>query len=94
MALISVCAENWAGPVDERLEKIVELMFERCFKDKQFKQALGIALESRRLDKVTEAIKLSDNVSEMLAYCYHVCTSLVTSRDWRRTVLTSQCCHF
>ena len=38
----------------ERLEAIVENMFERCFQDKEFKQALGIALESRRLDKVEE----------------------------------------
>jgi 26S proteasome regulatory subunit N2 len=40
-----------------RLEAIVENMFERCFQDKEFKQALGISLESRRLDKVEECIK-------------------------------------
>ncbi|GAA5825993.1 hypothetical protein JCM11251_000081 [Rhodosporidiobolus azoricus] len=39
-------------PVDERLEAIVERMFERCERDGEWKQALGIALSSHRLDVV------------------------------------------
>ncbi|BGP50648.1 proteasome regulatory particle base subunit [Rhodotorula kratochvilovae] len=40
------------GDVDKRLEAIVERMFERCERDGEFKQALGVALSSRRLDVV------------------------------------------
>jgi len=36
--------------IDPRLESIVNKMFEQCFNDKQYKQALGIALETRRMD--------------------------------------------
>ncbi|GJN93401.1 hypothetical protein Rhopal_006456-T1 [Rhodotorula paludigena] len=38
--------------VDARLEAVVERMFERCERDGEFKQALGVALSSRRLDVV------------------------------------------
>lgn len=38
---------------DQRLrdiKSIVDRMFEQCFRDRQFKQALGVALETRRMD--------------------------------------------
>ena len=38
--------------IDKRLENIVEKMFTRCYNDNAYDQALGIAMESRRLDKV------------------------------------------
>ncbi len=46
-------------PVDTRLEDIVNRMFQRCFEDKKFKQAIGIAIETRRLDIVEKAILTS-----------------------------------
>jgi 26S proteasome regulatory subunit N2 len=46
-------------PVDSRLEDIVNRMFQRCFDDKKFKQAIGIAIETRRLDIVEKAILTS-----------------------------------
>jgi 26S proteasome regulatory subunit N2 len=45
--------------VDTRLEDIVNRMFQRCFDDKKFKQAIGIAIETRRLDIVEKAILTS-----------------------------------
>lgn len=41
-----------APAMDTRLEAIVERMFERCFDDGAFNQAVGVALEAHRLDKV------------------------------------------
>ena len=43
--------------IDQKMEIVIEKMFARCFTDKRYKQAIGIALESRRLDKVQEAIE-------------------------------------
>jgi len=43
-------------PIDTRLESIVNRMFQRCFDDRQFKQAVGIALETRRIDIFERAI--------------------------------------
>lgn len=37
---------------DDRMEAIVNRKFEQCFTDGKFKQAIGIALEMRRLDMV------------------------------------------
>jgi 26S proteasome regulatory subunit N2 len=46
-------------PIDPRLEDIVNRMFQRCFEDKKFKQAIGIAIETRRLDVFEKAILTS-----------------------------------
>ena len=46
-------------PIDPRLEDIVNRMFQRCFDEKKFKQAIGIAIETRRLDVFEKAILTS-----------------------------------
>jgi len=51
--------------------------------DGQFQQAIGIALESRRLDKLEEAVKRSADPAAQLSYTLRCCQSLVTSRDFR-----------
>ena len=45
--------------IDPRKIKIVEQVFEYCYQTSDFKQAIGIAIECRRLDRVEEAIKLA-----------------------------------
>lgn len=42
--------------VDPRVERVVQLMFSRCFRDSEFQQAIGIALESFRLDIIKETL--------------------------------------
>jgi len=71
--------------IDSRLESIVMQMFDRSFKDGEFKQALGIGIESRRLDKFNESILLSGDVPGMLGYALDVCQS-ITSKNFRQTV--------
>jgi 26S proteasome regulatory subunit N2 len=74
-------------PIDSRLEKIVNKMIERCLADGQYRQALGIALETRRMDIVEQSIMKSDDVAGMLAYAFQVTMSLIQSRGFRNTVL-------
>jgi len=74
-------------PVDPRLVNVVERMFERCFDHGQWKQALGIALETRRLDMLEKAILQSGQIKEMLAYCYEQAQKTVVSRTFREEVL-------
>jgi len=62
-------------------------MFDRCFADKQFTQAIGIAIETRRLDKLEKAIVEADDTAQMLSYCLKVCMSLIPSRTFRNTIL-------
>ena len=73
--------------IDPRLEAVVNRMFQRCFSDHQYKQALGIALETRRIDVFEKAILESKNVPVVLSYALKVCMSLIQSRQFRNTVL-------
>ncbi|XP_004247848.1 26S proteasome non-ATPase regulatory subunit 1 homolog A [Solanum lycopersicum] len=76
-----------ATKVDPRLEAIVERMLDKCIKDGKYQQAIGMAIECRRLDKVAEAIVRSDNVDATLAYCSNVSHNFVNRREYRSEVL-------
>lgn len=79
--------EKNAKPIDPRLEAIVNRMLSRCLEDGQHRQALGIALETRRMDIVKDAIMKSDDVAGMLVYAFQVTMSLIQNRGFRNTVL-------
>ncbi|CAL8468543.1 g8083 [Coccomyxa elongata] len=79
--------EGKAKPVDERLSAIVERLFERCFRDGQFEQAVGVALETRRLDKLEQAVQKAPEKVATLTYALRVCQKLVISREFRFQVL-------
>ncbi|XVF65140.1 hypothetical protein PTKIN_Ptkin09bG0222700 [Pterospermum kingtungense] len=73
--------------IDPRLEAIVERMLDKCIMDGKYQQAMGTAIDCRRLDKLEEAITRSDNVHGTLAYCINVSHSFVYRREYRREVL-------
>lgn len=63
-------------------------MFERCFTDKKYKHVIGIALESRRLDKVKEAIEKSgEAMEENLGYTFNLAQQIVDKKEFRTQVL-------
>ena len=45
--------------IDSRLEAVVNRMFDNCLESGQYKQAIGIAIETRRLDVLEKAIRLT-----------------------------------
>lgn len=55
--------DSAAEVIDPRLEAIVNRMFQRCLDDGQYRQALGLALETRRMDIFEESIMKSDDVA-------------------------------
>lgn len=73
--------------IDPRLEGIVNRMFERCFQHHQYKQVLGLALETRRMDIFEKAITESTDVSAMLSYAFNICMSLLENRKFRDDIL-------
>lgn len=101
--IVSKCIEMYilervynatAGPgqtkeIKKNLEAVVDRMFSRCFDDRQFKQAVGIALETRRMDIFEKAILASDDVPGMLNYSFKVGLSLIQNRQFRMEVLES-----
>ncbi|KAL8121118.1 26S proteasome non-ATPase regulatory subunit 1 homolog A-like isoform X2 [Apium graveolens] len=76
-----------AGDIDPRMEAIVERMLDKCILDGRYQQAIGIAIECRRLDKLEEAITKSDNVHATLSYCSNISHSFVNRREYRHEVL-------
>lgn len=68
------------------LEKLVDTVFDRSYDMGEYKYALGIALESRRVDRIEETIKKSGQVADMLNYCFKICMDVI-SRDFRQVVL-------
>ncbi|PIA40152.1 hypothetical protein AQUCO_02500098v1 [Aquilegia coerulea] len=76
-----------AVKVDPRLEAIVERMLDKCILEGKFQQAIGIAVECRRLDKLEEAITKSDNIQGTLSYCINISHTFVNLREYRREVL-------
>ncbi|KAL3507342.1 hypothetical protein ACH5RR_032724 [Cinchona calisaya] len=75
-----------AAKVDPRLEAIVERMLDKCITDGRYQQAVGMAIECRRLDKLEEAVIRSDNIQATLSYCTDVSHNFVNSREYRREV--------
>ena len=85
-----VKANESKGPTDEidaRLVLIVEKMIERCCEQGLTEQAVGVALESRRLDKLEEVIKRSSDVTKALKYSLKACQKLIVNRSFRQQVL-------
>lgn len=80
---------NEAKPIDPRLEAIVNKMIQRCLDDGQYRQALGLALETRRMDVFESSIMKSDDVAGMLSYAFQVAMSLIQNRAFRNEVLRS-----
>ncbi|GAB4851901.1 26S proteasome non-ATPase regulatory subunit 1 A [Ancistrocladus abbreviatus] len=76
-----------AVKIDPRLEAIVERMLEKCISDGRYQQAIGMAIECRRLDKLEEAVTRSDNVHGTLSYCINISHSYVSRREYRQEVL-------
>lgn len=61
-----------AKPIDSRLEAIVNKMFQRCLDDGQYRQAMGLALETRRMDIFEASITQSDDIAGLLTYAFQV----------------------
>ena len=55
--------------IDPRMEAIIEQMFRRCYADNCFEQAIGIALDTRRGDKVEETCQLAIQAGNDLKVC-------------------------
>jgi len=74
------------------LEAVVERVLDGCLANGEINEAIGVALESHRLDKVRQAIIdgcKSDTQRKMaLAYCFNCAQTLVASRGYRTEVLS------
>ncbi|ORX44150.1 hypothetical protein BCR36DRAFT_586280 [Piromyces finnis] len=79
-------SDNQVDEISPELEQVIEKVFERCFEDKEYKQVIGIALESLRLDIIEKAIKAGDS-KELLSYVLNASMTLVQNLNARNEVL-------
>ena len=83
------------------LQKIIQRLFERCFREKRYRQVVGIAVEARKFDVIRGAIlranedEKKDNKSrrdgsgqaeELLEYLLTICMDVVQERGLRQEV--------
>jgi len=73
--------------IDSKMEAIVDRKFEQCFKEGMFRQAIGVAFETRRSDKIQEAIEKSKNPEEILGYTFTLAIETIKQKDFRNEVL-------
>ncbi|KAG0151044.1 hypothetical protein CROQUDRAFT_651562 [Cronartium quercuum f. sp. fusiforme G11] len=75
--------------IDQRMSGIVERMFTRCIEAGEYRQALGIALESRRLDIIESiASRYSTPDDNLLVYLLEACMTAITRVSFRNEVLS------
>ena len=80
------------------LQRIIDQLFEQCFREKRYRQVVGIAVEARQFDVLRRAIlranedeKGSKNNSvgqaeELLEYLLGICMDVVQERNLRQEV--------
>eukprot|EP00201_Polytomella_parva_P020716 CAMPEP_0175049698 /NCGR_PEP_ID=MMETSP0052_2-20121109/6866_1 /TAXON_ID=51329 ORGANISM="Polytomella parva, Strain SAG 63-3" /NCGR_SAMPLE_ID=MMETSP0052_2 /ASSEMBLY_ACC=CAM_ASM_000194 /LENGTH=992 /DNA_ID=CAMNT_0016313855 /DNA_START=123 /DNA_END=3098 /DNA_ORIENTATION=+ len=75
--------------IDERLSRVTEVMLNKCISAGQYEQAVGICLESRRLDKLEEVISSVDSVSRapLLQCSLRTCQVTISNKQFRQQAL-------
>ena len=96
--LISKCIDQYielrngnttsSNNVDDRLISVIESMFERCISQGEYKQAIGIAIESRRLDIVKRVIDASGRDATLLNYILTCSNRVIVNKSFRTELLS------
>ena len=84
------------------LQEIIDQLFERCFREKRYRQVVGIAVEARKFDVIRRAIlrasqdekaenkprsNSSGHAEELLEYLLGICMDVVQERGLRQELL-------
>ena len=84
--------------IQKQLQAVIEELFERCFREKRYKQVVGIAIEARNLDilrrvilrasqdEQTENGESTRRGEELMDYVLDICMSVVQERGLRNEV--------
>jgi len=76
-----------------KLNQLVELMFERCYKDNQLTHALGIAIEAQKIEKIREVLDHTPQTTScsVIQYGLDAALKLISSRSFRNQVVQVIC---
>lgn len=74
--------------IDPRLEAMVAKIFNQCFALGHFKEALGIAVETRRTDMVKATVaRAGSEAGALIAYTEQIARSFLQNRSYRNELL-------
>uniref|UniRef100_A0A2P2I0U6 26S proteasome non-ATPase regulatory subunit 1 n=1 Tax=Hirondellea gigas TaxID=1518452 RepID=A0A2P2I0U6_9CRUS len=73
--------------MDERLEALLNGLFEHSLNEHQYRHAVGIAIETQRMDWFSQAIAASDDRVGSMTYAYRMVMQYVEQRKFRDRVL-------
>lgn len=78
--------------LQKQLNAVIERLFEKCFREKRYRQVVGIAVEARNLDVLRRVILRAsedekDASEELMDYVLHICMSVVQERGLRNEIL-------
>ncbi|EDN10425.1 hypothetical protein HCAG_06228 [Histoplasma mississippiense (nom. inval.)] len=84
--------------VQKQLQAVIERLFEQCFREKRYRQVVGIAVEAKNLDVLRAAIlrasedekkteESSRSGEELKEYVLDICMSVVQERAFRNEIL-------
>ncbi|KAA0200314.1 hypothetical protein HAZT_HAZT001907 [Hyalella azteca] len=76
-----------AEKMDPRLEALLNGLFEHSLQEHQYRHALGIAIETQRMDWFSQAIAASDDRVGSMQYSYRMAMQYVEQKLFRDTVL-------
>ena len=98
-AILSCCVDSYTSQrklaakegkednVDPRLLKIIEKLFEKCLADLQFEQAVGLAVESHRLDMLEQVLSKCTDPPALIQYTLKTTHKSITSKTYRDEIL-------
>ncbi|KAF9229179.1 26S proteasome regulatory complex non-ATPase subcomplex Rpn2/Psmd1 subunit [Gyrodon lividus] len=72
--------------IDLRLQSIIEAIFQRCIDEEEYRQVIGIALESHRFDIISRVYDITHDVS-LLSYAMEAVLDTGFSLSYRDQVL-------
>lgn len=84
--------------VQPQLQAVIERLFEQCFRQKCYRQVVGIAVEAKRLDVLKRTILRasedekkqqgeSRRSEELMEYVFEICMNIIQERAFRNEIL-------
>jgi 26S proteasome regulatory subunit N2 len=85
--------------LQKQLNRVIEMLFEKCFQEKRYRQVVGIAVEARNLDILRRVIlRAADDEKregsgstkrseELMEYVLDICMNVVQERALRNEIL-------
>jgi 26S proteasome regulatory subunit N2 len=73
--------------IDERLERVVFQCFDRSEKEREYKQALGIAMDAHHLELIARLIRAAETPTELVQWVMQNAQTMITVKSYRDQVL-------